>query len=93
MQSKALIDGSQIFHSFEQTLETNMFKKILAAVAVFIATISLSACISVSESNVESGKQIAIMSQQAVSTCGAGNVEKVTTTSFSCKDRVIRTQN
>ncbi|MBC3882186.1 hypothetical protein H8K35_12395 [Undibacterium sp. LX40W] len=70
-----------------------MLKKIVAVVAVFAATISLSACISVSESNVESGKQIAIMSQQAVTTCGAGNVEKVTTTSFSCKDRIIRPQN
>lgn len=70
-----------------------MFKKILVAAVAFIATMSLSACISVSESNVESGKQIAIMSQQAVTTCGAGNVEKVTTTSFSCKDRIIRPQN
>ena len=70
-----------------------MFKKIIALSTVLLVVSSLSACISVSESNVESGKQIAIMSQQAIATCGQGNVEKVTTNSFSCKDRVIRPQN
>ncbi|MBR7799053.1 hypothetical protein [Undibacterium fentianense] len=50
----------------------------------------LTGCISVSESNVESSKQIAIMSQQAISTCGQGNVDKVTTTSFSCRANLYK---
>ena len=63
-------------------------KKISLAILVFGASLSLTACISVSESNVETGKQIAIMSQQAVATCGTGNVDKVTTTSFTCKSQI-----
>lgn len=60
-------------------------KKIVATLGILLAGASLSACISVSESNHESGKQIAMMSQQAIVTCGQGNVDKVSTTSFSCK--------
>lgn len=67
-----------------------MFKKIIAFTSVLVVASSLSACISVSESNVESSKQIAIMSQQAIATCGQGNVDKVTTTSFSCNTKLIR---
>lgn len=70
-----------------------MFNKIITLISVLLTATSLSACISVSESSQESGKQIAIMSQQAIATCGQGNVEKVTTNSFSCKDRIIRPQN
>lgn len=70
-----------------------MLKRVVLTTLAMMAVLSLSACISVSESNMESGKQIAIMSQQAITTCGQGNVEKVTTNSFSCKDRIIRTQN
>ena len=65
-------------------------KKMICTLGVLIACISLSACISVSESNHESGKQIAIMSQQAIVTCGQGNVDKVSTTSFSCKSQIAR---
>ncbi len=70
-----------------------MFNKTISLISVLLTATSLSACISVSESSQESGKQIAIMSQQAIATCGQGNVEKVTTNSFSCKDRIIRPQN
>lgn len=60
-------------------------KKILHILSLVAIVASLSACISVSESSVEAGKQISVMSQQAVATCGQGNVDKVTTTSFTCK--------
>ncbi|MFZ6817376.1 hypothetical protein [Undibacterium sp. Ji22W] len=65
-------------------------KKIISTLTILLAVCSLSACISVSESNMESGKQIAIMSQQAIATCGQGNVDKVTTNSFSCKSQVAK---
>lgn len=65
-------------------------KKILSTLGILLAVSSLSACISVSESNMESGKQIAIMSQQAIATCGQGNVDKVSTSSFSCKSQVAK---
>lgn len=65
-------------------------KKIISTLCILMAAGSLSACISVSESNMESGKQIAIMSQQAIATCGQGNVDKVTTNSFSCKSQVAK---
>lgn len=65
-------------------------KKIISTLCILMAVSSLSACISVSESNMESGKQIAIMSQQAIATCGQGNVDKVTTNSFSCKSQVAK---
>lgn len=60
-------------------------KKILHILSLGVITVSLSACISVVESTAEAGKQINVMSQQAVATCGQGNVDKVTTTSFTCK--------
>lgn len=65
-------------------------KKIFSMLTILALATSLNACISVSESNMESGKQIAIMSQQAISTCGQGNVDKVTTNSFSCKSQVAK---
>ncbi len=65
-------------------------KKVISTLGILLATISLTACISVSESNLESGKQISIMSQQAVVTCGQGNVETVSTSSFKCKSQVAR---
>ena len=64
-------------------------KKIIQSIsgiaAAGVAACMLSACISVSENSVEAGKQISVMSQQATTTCGQGNVDKVTTTSFTCK--------
>lgn len=65
-------------------------KKIFSMLTILALATSLNACISVSESNMESGKQIAIMSQQAISTCGQGNVDKVTINSFSCKSQVAK---
>ncbi|MBC3872170.1 hypothetical protein [Undibacterium flavidum] len=65
-------------------------KKIFPTLGILLVASSLSACISVSESNMESGKQIAIMSQQAIATCGQGNVDKVTTNCFSCKSQVAK---
>ncbi|MBR7746971.1 hypothetical protein [Undibacterium baiyunense] len=65
-------------------------KKVISGLGIVFATISLSACISVSESNLESGKQISIMSQQAIATCGQGNVDTVSTSSFKCKSQGTR---
>lgn len=65
-------------------------KKVVSGFAILLATISLSACISVSESNLESGKQISLMSQQAITTCGQGNVDTVSTSSFKCKSQSTR---
>lgn len=70
-----------------------MLKKLLSLAAVVVTVSSLSACIAVSEGGGDSSKQIAMMSQQAIATCGAGNVDKVSTSSFTCKDRIIRPQN
>jgi hypothetical protein len=71
--------------SRSSTSGKKIMKKVISTLGILLAGASLSACISVSESNHESGKQIAIMSQQAIATCGQGNVDKVSTTSFSCK--------
>lgn len=60
-------------------------KKLVQILTLIAVAGSMTACISVSESGADSGKQIAIMSQQATATCGPGNVDKVTTTSFTCK--------
>ncbi|MBI3283540.1 MAG: hypothetical protein HYZ65_01630 [Burkholderiales bacterium] len=60
-------------------------KKLIQILSLIALASSLSACISVSESNLEGSKQIAAMSQQAIATCGQGNVDKVTTNSFTCK--------
>jgi uncharacterized protein YceK len=65
-------------------------KKILQTSAVVLAIATLSGCISVSEHSVESSKQISVMAQQAITTCGQGNVDKVSTTSFSCKAQMAR---
>ncbi|MBC3830051.1 hypothetical protein H8K33_00855 [Undibacterium amnicola] len=65
-------------------------KKVISSLGILLATISLTACISVSESNLESGKQISMMSQQAITTCGQGNVDTVSTSSFKCKSQVAR---
>ncbi|WMW79277.1 hypothetical protein RF679_11520 [Undibacterium cyanobacteriorum] len=70
-----------------------MLKKTVSISSILAVVASLSACIAVSEGGGDSSKQIAIMSQQAISTCGAGNVDKVSTSSFTCKDRIIRPQN
>lgn len=70
-----------------------MLKRFITGGCVLALTFSLTACIAVSEGGGDSSKQIAIMSQQAISTCGAGNVDKVSTSSFTCKDRIIRPQN
>jgi uncharacterized protein YcfL len=65
-------------------------KKILQTSAVVLAIAALSGCISVSENSVESSKQISVMAQQAITTCGQGNVDKVSTSSFSCKAQTAR---
>jgi hypothetical protein len=66
-------------------MKNTHMKKIIQIVFVAGAACALTACISVSESNLESSKQISIMSQQAITTCGQGNVDKVSTNSFTCK--------
>lgn len=60
-------------------------KKIVQILSLVAVASSLCACISVNENAIENSKQISIMSQQAISTCGMGNVDKVTTNSFTCK--------
>lgn len=70
-----------------------MFKKLTSLSVVLALASSLTACIAVSDGHGDSAKQIAIMSQQALTTCGAGNVDKVSTSSFSCKDRIPRASN
>ncbi|MBC3862512.1 hypothetical protein H8K32_10410 [Undibacterium jejuense] len=59
--------------------------KTMQICSILAMVCALSACVSVSESNMEGGKRIAEMSQQAIATCGQGNVDKVTTTSYTCK--------
>ncbi|NDI85389.1 hypothetical protein [Undibacterium crateris] len=65
-------------------------KKILHILSLAAIAASLSACISVSEQNVEASKQISVMAAQATATCGQGNVDKVSTSSFTCKQNTGR---
>lgn len=60
-------------------------KKIIQILSLIAVASGLSACISVNENAIENSKQISVMSQQAINTCGAGNVDKVATSSFTCK--------
>lgn len=60
-------------------------KNAVQTILILASALSLSACISVSENSPEKSKQIAEMAQQAVTTCGQGNVDKVSTSSFNCK--------
>ena len=54
---------------------------------VLALALSLCACISVTETGTEKSKQVADMAQQAVATCGQGNVDQVSSASFSCKGK------
>jgi hypothetical protein len=61
-------------------------KNIAKFVFALASIASLSACIAVSDSgSIDTDKRVAQMAQQALATCGQGNVEKVSASSFSCK--------
>lgn len=62
-------------------------KNSVQTMVVLALAMSLCACISVTETGSEKSKQVADMAQQAVTTCGQGNVDKVSTSSFTCKGK------
>ncbi len=62
-------------------------KNSIQTILVLALALPLCACISVTETGTEKNKQVADMAQQAVTTCGQGNVDKVSTSSFSCKGK------
>ena len=64
-----------------------MMQNLVQKMWILAAALPLCACISVTETGAEKSKQIAEMAQQAVATCGQGNVDKVSTTSFNCKGK------
>lgn len=64
-----------------------MMQNLVQKMLVVAAALPLCACISVSEMGTEKSKQISEMAQQAVATCGQGNVDKVSTSSFNCKGK------
>jgi hypothetical protein len=59
-------------------------KTIIQALIMISAASSLTACVFASGSTSDAEK-IAVVSKQALATCGDGNVDKVTASSFTCK--------
>jgi hypothetical protein len=59
-------------------------KTIIQAFIIICATSSLSACV-FATGNTSEAENISNVSKQALATCGSGNVDKVTASSFTCK--------